>query len=114
MKVIKADEWNSSFHWYYISEGEYSAEQFCEDVIIPALKIDKEPFIIDFSDFKIGISTQMIWIVGYYLFKKGFSVKEIKDRITIVDHNFKDTHNEFILSIVDAERELAKKTLFVK
>lgn len=114
MKTIQASDWGNSLAWYYKTEGDKSAEQFCDDMIIPELTGHKEPFAIDFTSFKIGVSTQMVWIMGYYLFNNGFSVDEIKERVTFIDHDFKDTQEEFIESVVDAERQLAKETLTLK
>lgn len=114
MKTIQAEKWHSSIDWYYAHEGSHSAEQFCDDVVIPALNENNEALSIDFSKLKLGVSIQMIWIIGFYLYNKGFSVDELKNRIVIIDHPCKNTHKEFMLSINDAQNQKAKNVLFLK
>lgn len=108
MKTIDASKWSHSLQWYYKHEGDYSAEKFCDDIIIRELEEHDEPFTIDFSNFKVGVSTQMVWIMGYYLVKMGYKAEDIEARVTFVEYDFKDTHEEFIKSVYDAKINIDK------
>lgn len=111
MKIIDASLWNKYLAVYYKHEGEYSAESFCDEVIIPELENGTHPFVVDFSNFDMGVSIQMVWIMGYYLFNKGYQPKDIEKRVTLKELDFKDTHEEFIKSINDAQHNQVKKTI---
>ncbi|MBM26455.1 MAG: hypothetical protein CL760_12415 [Chloroflexi bacterium] len=115
MAIIKTIDvskaWEHEVFWYYKHEGVNSAEQFCDDVIIPELEKNDEPFIIDLSNTQSGISTQGIWIVGYYLYKQGYSVETLLERIRFVEHGCRDTDNEYRKSVVDAQINIKKEDI---
>lgn len=99
-KIDVAAVWDSEMIFYYQREGKKSVEQFCVDVIVPELKRHDEPLLIDFSQTKLGISIQKVWILGTYLISKaGFSPSELEKRIILKEEGFSDIQDEFLSSI---------------
>ena len=109
VKTIDAAKvWNGEIIYYYIKEGHQSAEQFCKDVIVPALKEDQQELTIDFSNFKFGVSIQQVWIMAYYLIEKAkFTLDELQSRLIIKEDELikgRSLNDEFRLAILDASK----------
>ena len=103
--------WKHEIFFYYKHESVNSAEQFCDDVIIPELEKNEKPFIIDFSNTKLGISTQGIWIVGYYLYKQGYSVETLLERISFFEIGCKDIDEEYRKSVINSKLNIKKEEI---
>lgn len=112
MKIINAEQWNPmGIAWYYKSEGEHSAEQFCDDIIIPELKNHDQPFTIDLTTLKVGISSQMLSIIAFYLIlDNGYSRDEISKRVNFLGYH-EIEKNDFLNSTIEAEHEKARRML---
>lgn len=102
-KIDVAKEWGMEVFYYYLWEGKNSAEQFCVDVLVPALNDSDEKIEIDFSNTLSGLTVQQVWIIGYYLVRNAnFDAATLKERVLFKEEAFSDIQEEFLLSINEA------------
>lgn len=112
MKTINVEKWNPmGVAWYYKSEGKHSAEQFCDDLLVPELNDHKEPFTVVLNGFKVGVSSQMLTIMAFYLMDTlKYSYEELTTRIVFKGY-LGEEQNDFLIALQECQHEQAKRML---
>lgn len=111
-KVDVSKEWNSGMTTYGYPEGsekEGSSEHFAKYCILPNL--EKHPkhmaILFDFSNMTFSASTQMLYIIAYYLVREaGLKSREIVNRVVIYDDSDPVMSNIFIRAVFEATGEI--------
>jgi len=68
----------------YKTDGEYSAEKFREEVLLPKLLIE-ENILVDFSNVALGVGSSFLEEVFGGLVRKGYDKEELLKKIQVTD-----------------------------
>lgn len=70
----------------YTTDSDFSAEQFRETVLIPALRSSQgESIVVDFSRVALGVGSSFLEEAFGGLVRKGFNKEDLLDHIQIID-----------------------------
>ncbi|WP_425263345.1 non-canonical purine NTP pyrophosphatase [Vibrio owensii] len=109
IKVDVAKEWGREVIFYYLWEGKNSAEQFCEDVVIPALRGSDEIIEFSFDNCMTGLTHQQTSIIAFYLVRNAsFDPEELKRRVRFKEESFDSINEEFADAVQEAKMPYKK------